>query len=351
MSQGNNLACTTWENPEAPTTTYLIYLHTNTRSVIDATELLPLCSSLNCNMISFDFPGCGLSSGSLSLKMAQDIENVTSSLIGKDSKHNFILWSRGMSSAPAIEWISRFSYRHNINYVVLDTPFLSIRQMVRDGINKLRGNGLSFPSPVLGMVELLVRNHLRSVLSYDILEVDCATFAPSCHVPVTVLSALQDDYIPVTHGESLASMWGASHLYRTFNGRHFGARPMDMVLSVIQDMAQNSFRKVHSEPFLSGSAHHTIQSCSRPLHVSKSVMFLNKPAHMDVVIPHAAPVINSSDHGDDPNMDIEPECSEPAPVSMSLSATSPPPQSMYQRRYEAPTVSPRANEVSSETLP
>jgi hypothetical protein len=35
----------------------IIYLHTNKRSLKDATELFDLCINLNCHLISFDFPG------------------------------------------------------------------------------------------------------------------------------------------------------------------------------------------------------------------------------------------------------------------------------------------------------
>jgi hypothetical protein len=72
VSKGLNLHCALWKNNtvEENETTFesstileednkpcLIYLHTNTRSLIDAIEVLPLADKAGCHVLSFDFPG------------------------------------------------------------------------------------------------------------------------------------------------------------------------------------------------------------------------------------------------------------------------------------------------------
>ena len=49
----------------------VIYLHTNTRCLVDAKEVLPLCDVLGGSLLAFDLPGCGKSDGHLTFQMAQ----------------------------------------------------------------------------------------------------------------------------------------------------------------------------------------------------------------------------------------------------------------------------------------
>jgi hypothetical protein len=48
----------------------IIYTHTNTRSLADATELLPLAEVTGFHLLAFDLPGAGLSEGKLSASCA-----------------------------------------------------------------------------------------------------------------------------------------------------------------------------------------------------------------------------------------------------------------------------------------
>jgi hypothetical protein len=49
----------------------VLYLHTNTRSLVDAKEVLPVCHALGASLLAFDLPGCGHSDGTLTFHMAQ----------------------------------------------------------------------------------------------------------------------------------------------------------------------------------------------------------------------------------------------------------------------------------------
>lgn len=65
-SYGIILQCCKWEVPIDQSTLpkrCLVYLHTNTRNLGDAMEILGISENLNANLIAFDLPGCGKSEG------------------------------------------------------------------------------------------------------------------------------------------------------------------------------------------------------------------------------------------------------------------------------------------------
>jgi hypothetical protein len=98
----------------------ILYLHNNTRSIVDALEVLPLAKALDFDLISFDIPGCGKSTGVLSAEINIVIDKVISwyidyynsndindsSTIPNDSP-NLLIWARGMSTKYAIEYCHR----------------------------------------------------------------------------------------------------------------------------------------------------------------------------------------------------------------------------------------------------
>lgn len=210
----------------------ILYLHTNTRSIVDAKEVLPLCHALQCSLLSFDLPGCGQSEGDLSFTMANDVNNFVTWLQVNTDVSEVILWARGMSCAPAIEFCSRQPPHPLVKQVVLDSPFTSIKAMTGDAIAAIRAKGYYIPKFVLSFCESRARSQIKDSLGGDIYSIDSIKYAPNCTIPCVILSATQDDYIPACHGKVLASVWGGKAKYKSFPGRHFGVRPVDLILSL-----------------------------------------------------------------------------------------------------------------------
>lgn len=232
-SSGVQLKCAFWERATVPSSRCILYLHTNTRSIVDAKELMPLCDILQCSLFSFDLPGCGQSEGSLSFFMAIDVCNIVEWLANNAGIKEVILWARGMSSAPAIEFCSKGSQHHLlVKHIILDSPFTSIRAMIEDAAAAIRAKGYFIPKFVLSFCESRARAQIKVYLGGDIYGVNSLKYAPVCTTNCTILSALGDDYIPATHGRQLAAAWGGRVTYRTFAGRHFGTRSPDLVLSL-----------------------------------------------------------------------------------------------------------------------
>ncbi len=63
--RGNTLHCCSWRNLNPSPVIYtnpicILYLHTNTRNLSDATEVISLCDRLGANLVSFDLEGISM---------------------------------------------------------------------------------------------------------------------------------------------------------------------------------------------------------------------------------------------------------------------------------------------------
>ena len=121
-SKNSSSSSNSSSNSTAKSMRCILYLHNNTRSIVDALEVLPVAHTLNFDVISFDIPGCGRSSGVLSANIDMIIDKVISWYIayydndsngsnGNTTNPNdspsFIIWARGMSTKYAIEYCHR----------------------------------------------------------------------------------------------------------------------------------------------------------------------------------------------------------------------------------------------------
>mmetsp|Transcript_37062 Transcript_37062/g.37726 ORF Transcript_37062/g.37726 Transcript_37062/m.37726 type:complete len:349 (-) Transcript_37062:379-1425(-) len=228
-SNGKN-KCTYWERNPSSSSTAFLYLHTNTRSAADALEIISLCDVLGVNLFAYDLPGCGKSDGPLSFNMSEDLQTIIQWIIDNLHLTEIIIWARGMSTAPVIEYLSQKKFPHYIKYVVLDTPFTSIKSIVDSCVKRVTEKGYYIPRPLVSMFAGWVRRYIRSSLGEDPYRVELLPLAAKCTVPCLILSADNDDYIPISHGNQLAMKWGAQCHYQTFSGTHFSVREEDVVM-------------------------------------------------------------------------------------------------------------------------
>jgi pimeloyl-ACP methyl ester carboxylesterase len=239
------LHCASWvENRTSKL--WVIYLHTNTRSLVDAQEVLPICGALGANLFAFDLPGCGKSAGELTFGMANDLAVVIHYLKAKAPGCEIVLWARGMSTAIAIEYLHKNqSTESSIKFVILDSPFLSVAKMVADASSSITAYGVAVPSPVINFCASFIRRSVRSKLGSDPYELRPIEYAPAMTCPVWVFAALQDDYMPPHHGRQMAEAWGTSHNPKTmaefeeFEGRHFGSREESTVMRAFPHILQH----------------------------------------------------------------------------------------------------------------
>lgn len=152
-----------------------------------------------------------------------------------------------------------------VKFVVLDSPFTSVKQMVLDGSKAVKCVGLAIPETLVRLACRVVRGKVSARLGSDPFDLKPLRLVeravaeqqkqqrqqqknqkkkqkqqklPPCHI----LCALQDDYIPASHGRELQRAWtqgeggtgagagGAQCGLEEFSGRHFGEREAGLLL-------------------------------------------------------------------------------------------------------------------------
>jgi len=238
------LFCCLWKNLiNIKSNRCIIYLHTNTRNLCDALELIPLCNILQSHLVSFDLPGFGKSEGTISPDMYKDLDVLIdwiNCLLGDNIE--IIIWARGLSTALALEYCAKKQINDNeciimknnlqIKFLVLDSPYESVKKMIRSCIKKLEGEGYQLPNAVLSIFSNLARNVISNRLNgMDPYSVEPIVYADKINIPSIIFSALKDDYIPPDQTSIFAEKWVGECTFKTILQGHFGVRPVEDVIS------------------------------------------------------------------------------------------------------------------------
>jgi hypothetical protein len=146
------------------------------------------------------------------------------------------------------------SPEYNVKFVVLDTPYTSVKQMVVDGSKAIKCFGLSIPETMVRIACRVVRGKVSARLGSDPFDLkplrlvesvarDSKHLNPSDEnsessalPPCQIFSALHDDYIPVTHGREMQQAWNVGDAgcnLEEFPGRHFGEREPELLLMAV----------------------------------------------------------------------------------------------------------------------
>ena len=202
-SSGVPLACVLWELLPC-TDTILLYVHTNTRSLADAMEVLHLCESLKINLVAFDLPGSGHSGGKLMIDVVAQLANVVAYCETELHSKRIILWGRGTGTIPVIQFCAKNQGNTLIRHVVLDTPFTSVKRVVEELVLKYKSSGNYFPQTVFQVVNKIFRLSITSRNSgADVYSIEPINLAASISLPCSILAATEDDYIDPKHGTDI----------------------------------------------------------------------------------------------------------------------------------------------------
>jgi pimeloyl-ACP methyl ester carboxylesterase len=239
----------------------IIYLHTNTRNLTDAMEILPLCARTGYGLLALDLPGHGKSKLSY-IAPAVMLEAINAAIERVMIEYNvseFILWCRGMATAAGIEYCSvaaktstsifsfeketllnsEFSRRckGRVKVLVLDTPFTSLKDVVDDAIQRLRDQRYFIPDVAVSLGASFVRSTLIAATGSDPYDINPAAFVQAATVPCFLLVATNDDYIAPKHSDWIASQWRGPRQLAKFDGTHFSVRSLEH-LAVAQEFIE-----------------------------------------------------------------------------------------------------------------
>jgi hypothetical protein len=135
-----------------------------------------------------------------------------------------------------------------VQFLVLDSPYTSVKQMVVDGSKAIKCFGLAVPELMVRLACRVVRGKVAARLGCDpfdlkplrlVEEVGRGEDAGALLPPCRIFSAVGDDYIPATQGREMQRAWqeaGAECALEEFQGRHFGERDVGLLLGVVDDI-------------------------------------------------------------------------------------------------------------------
>lgn len=245
-TKGVSLAAVRWVFPRAsPAKILIVYVHTNTRSLCDATEIIPLAKELEADVFSFDLPGSGQSEGILTSQISHQLLDVIKFVTSETKITNVILWGRGTGTYPVMDLCasvlpksSSFLSFH-IRSIVLDSPFISIKQVVQDLIAKYESSGYYFPHYIFGAVSKMLRMSIRRRAGIDLYDIRPIELAPQITTPGFVMSAISDDYFDPSHGARICDSWGGDCSYATIQGSQFSKRAPSAVMLALDTIARS----------------------------------------------------------------------------------------------------------------
>ena len=255
MSRGLKLHCAVWKclghleetntHQSKSPTPCIIYTHTNTRNLADAMELQPLAALTGCHILAFDMPGAGKSEGMIAASCAPVIDHIDDMISWAKINLNVtevILWARGMSTAATVEYTSssatRGKYKDLVKYIILDTPYCSVKQVVDNVVQKYKSNStFSLISPLFYTCAIMFGREVTCNLGANIYAVKPINFAAKNRTPCLILCARSDDYVPTSHSDEFLRQWAGPVRMVSINGTHYSHREQDVVL-----LAANFFK-------------------------------------------------------------------------------------------------------------
>ena len=186
-----------WFVPSQGDTT-LVWFHGNAGNISHRLEnLLILRRSLGLDIFIFDYRGYGMSEGSPSEKgMYRDAEaalEYVSSRSTPGGDRRLVLFGRSLGAAVAVEMATR----HEVDAVVLESPFTSVRRMA----------GRAYPFLPSALLTAPLRSRFDSLSKIG-----------RVHSPLLVLHGDMDDIVPFEEGRTLYAAANEPKRFYTIKG-------------------------------------------------------------------------------------------------------------------------------------
>lgn len=236
--------------------TIVVYMHTNACNLTFAKEVLPLCKKLGASLLSYDLRGHGKSSGDGLADMDTNILDLERVVDWSKSKaKKVILWSRGLSTCVGISFVfkmmqkeievnaklpanSFIRFENPIKYLVLDTPFMSMEQLLKDGVNRMHAAEYDYiPKNIFNLVARLFRRSIRNrSQGMDPFLIKPIDEIAQITIPASFILPTNDEYIPLYHGTEMASSYGGPIFARIVEADHYDVRTPDTVMGLMSHM-------------------------------------------------------------------------------------------------------------------
>ena len=226
---------------------------------------------MHANVVSYDLPGSGKSEGALSGNSSDNIgilDDILSWVRKNLNPSEIILWSRGMSTAIAVEFtkistLSKLKSNGNssptsvvaesnhfinddsllppknvVSFLILDSPFTSVQDIFDTAITTAKDKGRKHVvlSPVFSSLSWMLRKAVGTKMNINLDSIRPIDNAVQNNTPCAILAARNDDFIPISHSKRFAEQWSGPVMLFEMDGSHFGYRSKEYTLMLIDAM-------------------------------------------------------------------------------------------------------------------
>ncbi|OQR98520.1 Amino Acid-Polyamine-Organocation (APC) Family [Achlya hypogyna] len=230
-----SVQCYLWQAlAEAP---IVIYMHSNMGSAVNALPIRDKCLEAGFSFAAFDFGGCGLSTGPYVTGGYEERAQLSAVLdtlatMTEGSSRPVFLWGHSLGAATALELLGRGT-THPISGLVLDSPYTSLADMIQSCFENAKSQGIYLPGFVLWMTMALARKSISAKAGFALDEVNPLKSSKSCSVPALFFNGSHDLYVSPTTASRFDDVYGGTATRLTFDGDHYGDRPVGVEKSAI----------------------------------------------------------------------------------------------------------------------
>lgn len=200
----------------------MIYLHSHGGSRHEGFNLLRYCGQLRINFCFFDFSGHGESEGEYTTAgyyEHKDLEAIVQEIRMRFQVKKVILWGRSMGAVVALQ----YAYRHpkDVDFLVLDSPFTSVEQMVRD----VGGRYLKLGEYVALFLFSMSKDEIMQRIGVDLFELRPIELCPHIDTACVFVVGNKDDLVPPERVDEMFRIYkGAARDMIVVEGTHSSAR-------------------------------------------------------------------------------------------------------------------------------
>ncbi|CAG9311290.1 unnamed protein product [Blepharisma stoltei] len=212
----------------------IVYCHGNCGSRLDSLEIAYRLLESDISLFTFDFAGSGLSEGSyvsLGYYESWDLKSVMDYIKESGLASAIGLWGRSMGATSSILY---GSCDPTLAVLILDSPFLSLKQVVDDYLGKYN----FIPKKLLGFFWDKIKNHIRKKANFDISEVNPAKFISQCEMPAIFMHGIDDKLVSISHGRMLYELYRGEKYLLELGGGHNSTRAQKVIDRVIEILVQ-----------------------------------------------------------------------------------------------------------------
>ena len=172
--------------------TCMVYIHSHGGNCLEGMHLMRVCHQLNMHLLLFDLSGHGVSEGvysTLGLREHQDIDCLLQMVQSRFGLQTFVLWGRSMGAVAAMGYAARKPAM--VRMLVLDSPFNSVEQIVRD----VGGSYLKLGEYLALMMFSMIKANIKEIIGQDLGEFRPISYCDHLDVPCLFISAKDDELV------------------------------------------------------------------------------------------------------------------------------------------------------------